>query len=811
MIKPLDSSLLRWTCDPGQFTFQTTAELEDLTEIIGQGRALEALQFGIGIRREGYNLYVLGPPGVGKRSAVEKYLQEKVAGEPTPDDWVYLNRFEDIRRPQAIRLPAGRGIHLRKDIDELIDDLEKAIPAALEATEHKTRIQEATRAEAERQNQAFQALAGKALDQQIQLIHTPGGFALAPLRDGEVLDPEGFHKLPAEEQAQLEQRLGLLQKELEKLVQQVPAWDKETRDRIKEWNREVVRLATGHLLDQLKKQYADLPQVLGYLNTIEQDILERIDEFQPVEETARSPEQERPSFADYEINLLVDNSRTTGAPIIYEDYPSYRNIIGCVEHESHMGALTTDFTLIKAGALHRANGGYLILDALQLLQQSLAWEGLKRALYARSVKLESLGELLSLISTVTLEPEPIPLDTKVILLGDRDLYYMLSEADPDFAELFKVTVDFDDDLSLSPEHCQLYARFLATLARRELKRSLTREAVARVIEHAVREAGNQGKISLHMRTVADILREADFWASRQGSAEIERGHVDRALEQQIYRSDRLHRRIQEEIHEGTILIDTQGTRVGQVNGLSVLEMGNARFGQPTRITATVRLGRGEVIDIEREVKLGGAIHSEGVLILSAFLASRFAQEQPLAVSATLAFEQSYHEVDGDSASVAELVAILSAIAEVPIRQTLAITGSVNQLGQVQPIGGANEKVEGYFDICQRRGLTGEQGVIIPATNVKHLMLRPDVVQAVAEGRFHVYAVNNADQAATLLTGLPAGERDPLSGKYPEGTLNHRIESRLTALARIRTRFTSAESEASVRDSGPGNEAERSVT
>lgn len=788
---PLGPPALRWRCDPEQFDFETTAQLPDFTEIVGQQRALEAVQFGVTIRREGFNLFVLGPPGVGKRTVVEQCLRAKAAAEPAPSDWCYVNRFDDIRRPRAIRFAAGRGEQFRKDVKRLVEELENAIPAALETDEQKSRIQDAVRAEGEQQNKAFQSLASKALQEQVQLIRTPGGFALGPLRNGEVLSSDEFHKLPDDERARIEQTVASLQKELESVIEQIPRWNQETKDKIRNLNREAVRLAIGHLMSRVKERCTDLPQARDYLESVERDILERIDEFQPPEDaqvTIVDRSREQPSFADYEINLLVDNGHLAGAPIIYEDHPSYHNLIGRVEHESHMGALTTDFTLIKAGALHRSNGGYLILDALRLLQQPFAWEGLKRALYARSIKIESLGEMLSLISTVTLEPEPIPLDTKVVLLGDRLLYYLLHEGDHDFAELFKVAADFDDDLDRSPETCRLYARFLATLARREQLRPLNRDAIATVIEHAVREANDQDKLSIHMRAMADVLREADHWAGSEAVSVIDSRHIERAVNQQRVRADRVRQRIQEEIRQGTILIDTDGSRVGQVNGLSVVELGNTRFGQPTRITATARLGRGDVVDIEREVELGGAIHSKGVLILSSFLAARFAREQPLSLAASLVFEQSYAMVEGDSASVAELVALLSAIAELPIRQDLAVTGSVNQLGHVQPVGGVNEKIEGFFDVCCARGLTNGQGVLIPATNARHLMLRREIVEAVAAGRFRVYAIQTVDQAAALLTGLPAGELDALTGKYPDDSVNGRVAARLAELTKLRLLF-----------------------
>ncbi|MGE0755695.1 MAG: Lon protease family protein [Pirellulaceae bacterium] len=799
---------LRWTCDPTQFDFHSSNELPDTTTILGQTRPFEAVQFGIAIRREGYNIFVLGPPGVGKRTLIEGCVREKAASEPTPDDWCYVSNFDDVRRPRSLRLPAGRGEKFRKDVQVLIDDLESAIPRALESDEHKSQVQVVEREEAERQSEALRELAEKSQAQNIQLIRTPAGFALAPLREGSVLSPEEFSKLPAEERTLIEEKVGILQKDLEKIVEQAPKWHQETREKIRNLHREAARLAIGHLIQRVKEKYVDLENVRNYLDAVERDILERIDEFQPADEGQVAlfvgRREDRPSFDDYEVNLLVDNGATVGAPVIHEDHPSYQNLVGSVEHESHMGALTTDFTLIKAGALHRANGGYLILDALRLLQQPYAWEALKRAIYSHCAKIESLGEMLSLLSTVSLEPEPIPLDVKVILRGDRLLYYMLFEYDEDFAELFKVAADFDERFDRSDEHCQLYAQFLATLARREKLRPLSADAVARVLEHAARVADDQHQVSLHMRTIADVLREADFWAGRDAAQHITARHIQQAIDQQIYRTDRVRERIQEEIRRNRILIDTQGERVGQVNGLSVLDLGNARFGQPSRITATARLGRGEVVDIEREVKLGGAIHSKGVMILSSFLAARYATDQPLSLSASLVFEQSYGMVDGDSASVAELVALMSAIGQVPVKQELAVTGSVNQIGQVQPIGGVNEKIEGFFDVCRERGLTGTQGVLIPSANCQNLMLRHDVVAAAASGQFHIYAIETIDQAASLLTGLPAGVRDAATGTYTAGSLNQAVQRRLAELTQLRLKFGSEQEKSVVCPTPPAS-------
>jgi lon-related putative ATP-dependent protease len=576
----------------------------------------------------------------------------------------------------------------------------------------------------------------------------------------------------------------------------MPQWDRERRAKVKELNQEVGMFAVGHLIEELRRTYLDLPTVLGYLTSVQQDVIDNLDEFlgitdtppaAPAEASPPRPPVTASFFRRYRVNVVVDHSGAIGAPVIYEDNPAVQNLVGRIEHMAQMGTLVTDFNLIKAGALYRANGGYLILDARKVLLQPFAWEELKRALRSREIRIEVLGQTLNLISTVSLEPEPIPLDVKVILLGERMLYYALYEADPDFGELFKVAADFEDQMARTADNHLLYARMIGTIARQEGIRPLDRAAVARVIEQSARLAGDADKLSTHVHSVADLLCEADYWAGEAQHPVIDAPDVQHAIDAQIRRLDRVRERIQEEIQRGTILIDTQGTAVGQVNGLSVLSMGQFAFGRPSRITARVRLGRGEVVDIEREVALGGPIHSKGVLILSAYLGARYASDRPLSLSASLVFEQSYSGVEGDSASSAELYALLSALADLPVKQGLAVTGSVNQRGQVQAIGGVNEKIEGFFDICRAQGLTGEQGVLIPASNVKHLMLRHDVVAAVAAGQFQVYAVETIDQGIEFLTGVPAGERDD-TGKFPAGSVNQRVEARLVALAEKRLAF-----------------------
>ncbi len=789
MKQPLKPEQLRWRCDPRQFPFSTTDELEGLAGIVGQARAESAMEFGVGMRRDGYNLYVLGPPGAGKRTAVKHFLQQRAKKERTPDDWCYVNNFERPDKPNALRVPAGRGGQFKQDMAQLVEDLQTAIPAALESDEHRHRLDEAQREFKDQHEETLRHLADTAHARDLELIRTPTGIALAPARDGEVISPEDYDALPEEEKKQIEHAVKELQPDLQEIVKQLPRLKKQAREKAKGLNRETTSFAIGHLLAQLKESYQDLPEVVDHLATVEADVVEHSEEFCASEEEipAFLGVQIHDHFRRYEVNLLVDNHEGDGAPVVYEAHPYFHNLIGRVEHLSQMGSLVTDFTLIKAGALHRANGGYLVVQIRDVLWQPLAWEGLKSALRSGEICIESLGAAMSLISTVSIDPEPIPLDVKVVLLGDRMLYYLLRQHDPDFADLFKVAVDFNDQIDRSEESCQLYARLIAAQAKALETRPMDATAVASALEHTARLASDSEKLTTHMRSITDLIRESDYWADRGGAAVITAAHVKKTIEQQLYRADRIRERVQEEIVRGTMLIDTSGRRVAQVNGLSVLDLGDFAFGRPSRITATAHLGRGKVVDIEREVELGGAIHSKGVLILSSLLASRYARDQHLSVTASLVFEQSYGMVDGDSASVAELCAILSALSELPLRQDLAVTGSVNQHGEAQAIGGVNEKIEGFFDVCAARKLTGDQGVLIPRANVKHLMLRPDVVAAAADGKFHIYDYEHVDEAMSLLAGVPAGSRGD-DGCYPEGSVNYLVERRLKELSELARKF-----------------------
>jgi lon-related putative ATP-dependent protease len=782
MIKPLSPNLLYTPCDGSQFSFETTDQLPELGEIIGQERALRALHFGAGIRQEGYNLFVLGPTGLGKHTVVREYLEEKSRGETAPRDWVYVNNFETPSKPIAISLNCGHAHIFRDDMRQLIEDLRTAIPSAFEAEEYHARTQEIEEDLKKTIEDSFSKLADEAESHNIRLLRTPHGFAFAPMKNNEVLKPKDFEKLPEEEQQRIDETMSVLEEKLTTVLRMQPQWQREARNKFKELNREIVMFASGHLIDELKSKYIDNKVIQEYLDAVQQDVINNLQDFRREEETPEMmgiPLVEKPTFHRYEANIIVEQSEEDGAPVVFEDNPNYGNLVGAVEHTAHLGALQTDFTLIKAGSLHKANGGYLIIDAIKLLSQPYAWEGLKRALSSHQIKIQSLGQIYSLVSTVSREPEPIPLDIKVVLIGDRILYYLLHAYDPEFKQLFKVMADFDDQFNRTPENQQIYAQLIATLLRRDKLRPFDKKAVMRVIEHSARIADDAEKLTTYLMDIADLLREADHFAEEANHPVVHSDDVQQAIDAQVYRSDRIRERLQEEILRGTLMIDSAGSKTGQINGLAVVQLGNFSFATPSRITATMRLGEGEVVDIERETELGGAIHSKGVFILSAFLGERYAKERPLSLTASLVFEQSYGEIEGDSASMAELCALLSALSNVPIQQGIAITGSVNQRGEAQAIGGVNEKIEGFFDICKSRELNGEQGVLIPQSNVKHLMLRHDVVAACQEGKFAVYAYNNVDEAIEILTSQSAEK------------INQLVEQRLEELENIREEYSKA--------------------
>lgn len=789
---PLLPEQLYAACDPGTLGFTSTDELPDLDAAQIHPRAIGAMHLGLDIPHEGYNLFVLGESGSGRHAIIHQLLEAERRHGPPPADWCYVNDFRNPTRPHLLHLPGGRGAQLRDDMQHFVEELIPAISAVFESDEYRSRIDAMQEEEKHREEAALHELGHAAAELEVAFLRTPHGFAFVPMKNAEAtMSQEEFEQLPEERQQALTGHIKAMHEHLHKLMNDFPRWRREMQNRIKEAGSEALRATVTHLVDDLKPRYDDLPEISAYLDAVLQDITES---GESLRESSRSEDDsETTTYSGsiavqrYLVNLLVENPADSGRPVVHEDHPTLQNLVGRIEHVVHMGTLMSNFTLIRAGALHRANGGFLVLDAIKVLSQPYAWEGLKRCLRAGEVRIESLSDLIGLTSTVQIEPEPMPLDLKVVLIGERLVYYLLSQYDAEFSALFKINADMESEIPRSVENTAHYARLIATLARRDKLRPLSAAAVARIIEHASRLASDAQRLSTRTQALDDLLHEADHFAAAALASRIGVEHVEAALAAHRQRHERLRERYRDEILRGTLLVDTAGRHVGQVNGLAVVQLGDGSFAHPVRITATARVGDGEVIDIEREVKLGGPIHSKGVLILSSFVASRFGSTTPLSLRASLVFEQSYGGVEGDSASLAELAALLSAIAGLPLRQSIAVSGSVNQFGTVQAVGGINEKIEGFFDICAARGLTGDQGVLIPAANVADLMLRRDVVDAARAGQFHIWAVSEVDEALELLTGLPAGLPDE-KGEMPSGSFNASVAAGLARLARLRREF-----------------------
>ncbi len=790
------------TCNPQEFSFNTTADLDGPVIATGQKRAFDAISFSMGIKHDGFNLFALGPNGTGKQTAIMHFLGNSAPEAPTPSDWCYVNNFEKPRHPKALRLPAGKAGALSHDMEQLVEALVTVIPSAFSSEEYQVQEKNIREQFQEQQANEIAELEKKGAEEHIALIRTPAGFAFAPEKDGEVVKPEEFMMLKKEEREAIEEKIIALKTAMQSIMAQIPKWQRETQEKIKELNRNIASFAVKPLIAELRTEYNEIEEVSRYLEILETDIIENFDQFLDKESDNKELlpgiypgkfSQKGASFNRYRVNVIVDNSVTKGAPVVYEDKPSYQNLVGNIEHISQLGTLVTDFTLIKQGALHRANGGYLLIDARRLLAEPFAYEALKKALRTRHIRIESLAQLYSLISTVSLEPEPIPLDIKVILLGERYLYYILSVYDPDFTELFKVAADFEDELPGDFDGKLAYAHIISSIVHKDNLHHFDRGAVARIVEHGSRIAQDSTKLSAHIQSISDLVHESDYYAMAATREIVQAEDVEHAIHAKRFRSSRIREKIREATLRNSILIDTDSEKIGQINGLAIYSPGGQSFGHPGRITARVRLGKGEVIDIEREIEMGGPIHSKGVMILSGFLGARFGTDQPLSLSASLVFEQSYSGIEGDSASSAELYALLSAISGVPIRQYFAVTGSVNQFGQVQAIGGVNEKIEGFFDLCNARGLTGKHGVLIPASNVENLMLRHDVVTAVREGLFVIFPVSDVDEGIEILTGIPAGELDK-SGCYPSDSVNGMAVARLNEMAEKIKKFSSSQND-----------------
>ncbi|HWA81460.1 MAG TPA: ATP-binding protein [Acetobacteraceae bacterium] len=795
-VAKLTADRLYRPADLSGLAFTTTEDLEPQPDLLGQERASEAIRFATGIGERGFNLFAIGASAAQVREAVGGMLRALTAFKPCPPDWVYVNNFATPNRPLAISMPPGRGPEFQSAMRRLAEDLRSALPAVFEGEDYQARrsaIETQFRSRGER---AFQALGEKAAAKETAILRTPAGFAVAPARGGKVVPAEEFNTWPEEQRRAAQASVQEIEHELEQTLRGIPRIEKERRDAVRALDREVASFAIGQLIEEVHAHFADLPKIAAHLEAVRADILDNTQLF-----VAAGAEEETPlaslrtALLDrYQVNVLVTcgsadvhrngHAPAVAAPVVEELHPTLGNLVGRTEYLSQQGVLVTNFMLIKAGALHRANGGAVLIDARSLLSEPFSWPALKRALTRGEILIEDPGRFLGLAMTATLEPDPIPLDVKVVLFGERVLYYLLASLDPDFATLFKVLADFEDDTPRTQASEAAMARLIGGIVRSAGFHPFDRGAVARLIEHAARLADDQVKLTLLVERVRDAMAEADYLARGAGRAVVTRADVGAAIRQQIRRSARIEDRSREMILRGIALVDTEGRRIGQVNGLSVMMMGGHAFGRPSRITCRVRPGGGKIVDIEREVALGGPLHSKGVLILSGFLAGRYALDQPMSLYASLVFEQSYGGVDGDSASSAELYALLSALGEIPLRQDLAITGSVNQHGIVQAIGGVNEKIEGFFDVCAARGLSGSEGVLIPASNVQHLMLREDVVDACASGRFAIYPITTIDEGIALLAGQPAGARGA-DGAYPEGSVNRRVEERLRQFAEIR--------------------------
>ncbi|MBI4822013.1 MAG: AAA family ATPase [Deltaproteobacteria bacterium] len=784
IFEPLRPEQLRFRCEPQSIPAEHTGELDPIHRPLGQARAVEAIEFAVSMRRDGFNLFVVGESGAGKHGLVRGIFEAAAAKAPTPPDWCYVHDFEDPRTPRALSLPAGRGKQLASDMKRLVEDLEAAIPSAFESDEYRSRVREIEAQLEEHQASVFKETQERAEARGIAMLQMPNGVVFAPIQDSQVIGPDEFEKLADDRKKEIEVAIKELQADLRTKLRQAPKWAQDAREQLRNLEREVTHSVVESTLEALLSKWCDLPDVCAYLDRVQKDVVENAGDFRKKDE--KGPGDGR-GGERYRVNVIVDRAGLSGAPVQYEDLPRVDRLVGRIEHRAHLGNLVSDFTLIKPGALHQANGGYLIIDLRKVLVEPGAWSVLKRSLFAHQVRIEGLGVMLGLSTSQTMDPEPIPLDVKVAVVGDRFLYYLLAHYDSEVADLFKVVADFEDDVPRTEGSTTELARLIAGVSATTGSPPLDRSAIARLIEHAARQSGDAHRLSTNVRDLSDLVQEAAYFARRRECPTIEAPDVEQALAAWIRRHDRIRDRSKQLILEETLRIETAGSTVGQVNALSVISVGGFLFGRPSRVTATARVGSKGIMDIEREVELGGPLHSKGVLIVSNFFATRFGKKVPLAFSASLVFEQSYGGIEGDSASMAELCALISSIAEIPILQSFAMTGSVDQQGRAQAIGGVNEKIEGFFDLCESRGLDGTHGVLIPATNVRNLMVKAEIARACESGKFKILPISTVDDAIEILTGVEAGARDD-EGRYPKDSVNGRLVKSLEELSKVGAAF-----------------------
>ncbi len=812
MPEELTATQVRRKCDPALLSCNSTEDLVPKEGIIGQDRALSALNFGLNILKKGFNIYISGPSGTGRTTAIKSFLEAKAAKKEVPPDWCYVHNFKDSYCPRALKVSAGMGQLLQKDMTRLIDSARRSLAQAFTSKEYAERREEVTSDYSRKREAVFNDISKKAEASGFLLQNTPVGLVFIPSSNGMPMSEEAYNRLNSEEKEVYREKREELSKDLKEQVANLRAEESTVEKRMEETDREVARYSVNYLFEEIKNRYSEVPQVIGYVNEVEQDIIDNFAQFkaEPQQNVPSDPMSamrgliQSQTLKKYEVNILVDNSGLKGAPVVLEFNPTFNNLLGRIEKEAQFGTSYTDFTMIKGGSLHRANGGYLVMRIEDLLTSFQSWDGLKRTLRDGQMTIEEISERLGYLATKSLRPEPIPLDIKVVVIGEPLYYYLLLRMDLDFKELFKIKADFDSRMDRTEDNLRDYSAVICRMCREEEVKHLKNDALAKIIEHSSRLADDQEKLSTLFADIADIIREANFWAEEDGTSLIEAGHIDKAIEQKVYRSNLIQQRINEMIEQGMIMIDTDGERVGQVNGLSVIDLGEFSFGRPTRITASVGVGREGLIDIEREAKLGGRLHTKGVMILNGYVTEKYVQNIPLSLSARLVFEQSYEEIEGDSASSTELYALLSRLADVPIRQSIAVTGSVNQKGDVQAIGGLNEKIEGYFEVCQVKGLNGKQGVLIPSSNVRNLMLKEEVVEAIKAGNFHIYPVSTIDEGMEVLTGLKAGKRQQ-DGHYEPDSINSKVQNRLSTLAERLRDFSRIEEKEKVKDAGVDNE------
>jgi lon-related putative ATP-dependent protease len=758
--------------------------------MVGQPRAYQALSLGLTAKESGFNIFAAGPTGTGKTTSITDFLEDIAKKLPTPSDWCYIHNFEDEYQPKALRCPPGLGKQLRQDMREFIQAARIAIPQVFSGEDYASKREEMAKKLNAKRQEIITRMSETAEEAGFLLQLTTIGLTLVPIMKGRPMKPDDFEALPKETQQKLLQQREAATEKLEPLLRQIRELELAAQDEVTKFDREVTLFAIEHLMSDLLKTYKAYDEITHYLQTVQEHVAADLDRFRGKTEEKPDAKEERLEeigFRVYEVNVIVDNSNLQGAPVILEQNPTYDNVLGRIERESQLGTLTTDFTLVRGGSVHRANGGFLVIRAEELLRDYVVYDSLKRGLKAGEIRIEDLPQRIGYASVRSLAPQPIPLDVKVVLIGDSRIYQLLFAYDPEFRELFRVKAEFDSTMDRTDDNVRKYAGFFATLAANENLKHLDAGAVARLMEHSCRLAEDQDKLSTQFGLVADAVREAHFYAQQDDSKYITAKHVEKAIEAKIYRSNLVQEKINEYIQKGIIFIATDGEVSGQINGLSVLSLGDFSFGAPSRITVAVGLGKEGLIDVQREVAMSGPIHGKGVMIIAGYLASKFARDKPLTLTARIVFEQNYEGVEGDSASSTELYAILSALSGLPIKQHLAVTGSVNQKGEVQPIGGANEKIEGYFEICKARGLDGLHGVVIPQSNVRNLMLKQEVLDAVKDGKFHIYPVSTIEEGIEVLTGKPAGKQLP-DGGYEENSVYGLVDKRLSEMAETVRRF-----------------------